>query len=48
MAAGKAGFKTALFAGDMRSLRLRRDDPEVENIKPDFIIDDLAQLLDIL
>jgi putative hydrolase of the HAD superfamily len=42
------GFKTALFAGDKRSLRLRSDRTELENIKPDFIITELLQLLEII
>jgi len=43
-----AGFKTALFAGDNKSLRLRRENPELKKIVPDFIITDLLQLLTIL
>ncbi len=43
-----AGFKTALFAGDTKSLRLRQDKPELKKIVPDFIITDLMQLLTIL
>jgi putative hydrolase of the HAD superfamily len=43
-----AGFKTALFAGDNKSLRLRQDKPELKKIVPDFIITDLMQLLTIL
>jgi putative hydrolase of the HAD superfamily len=43
-----AGFKTALFAGDTKSLRLRQDKPELKKIVPDFIITDLLQLLTIL
>ncbi len=39
-----AGFKTALFAGDKRSLRLRTDDPRCNEIKPDLVITDLRQL----
>lgn len=46
--ATKAGFKTALFAGDERSLRLREDDPRCENISADLVITDLSQLLDHL
>jgi putative hydrolase of the HAD superfamily len=40
----KAGFKTALFAGDARSLRMRRDDPACNNCTPDYIITSLEQL----
>ena len=38
------GFQTALFAGDRRSLRLRRDIPECRGIDPDMVITDLSQL----
>ncbi len=44
--AKKAGFQTALFAGDARSLRLREDDPRCRDLSPDIIITDLEQLLD--
>lgn len=40
--ANSAGFKTALFAGDRRSLKMRKD--SVENLHPDFVITDLEQL----
>jgi len=43
-----AGFKTALFAGDLKSLRLRQDKPELKKIVPDFIVTDLMQILTIL
>jgi len=46
--AQKIGFKTALFAGDKRSLRLRQDDPRCKDIVPDIIITELLQLLDFL
>jgi putative hydrolase of the HAD superfamily len=39
------GFKTALFAGDARSLRLRGNHPECRNLSPDIVITDLLQLL---
>lgn len=44
--AQKAGFQTALFAGDTRSMRLRENDPRCGNLSPDIIITDLKQLLD--
>lgn len=44
----QVGMKTCLFAGDQRSLRLREDHEKARDIEPDFIIDDLQQLLDIL
>ena len=40
------GFKTALFAGDKRSLRFRDGDERVKNTYPDLIITDLDQLLE--
>jgi len=43
-----AGLKTALFAGDAKSLRLREDKPELKKITPDYIITDLYQLLKII
>jgi putative hydrolase of the HAD superfamily len=42
--AAAAGFKTALFAGDGRSLRLRRDTPLPQGLRPDRIIRNLADL----
>jgi len=41
---GELGFRTALFAGDERSLRLREGDRRVENVSPDLIITDLRVL----
>jgi putative hydrolase of the HAD superfamily len=46
--AHKAGFKTALFAGDKRSLRLREEKPEVNELNADYILTDLKQLLKIV
>lgn len=46
--AQKVGIKTALFAGDKRSLRLRKDDHKVKGVKPDFVITDLKQLFEII
>jgi putative hydrolase of the HAD superfamily len=42
--ATRLGFKTALFAGDRRSLRLREDDERCQGLKPDLVIDHLSQL----
>jgi len=42
--AALAGFKTALFAGDARSLRLREDVPECKGLSADLIITDLKQM----
>jgi putative hydrolase of the HAD superfamily len=46
--AQKSGFKTALFAGDKRSLRLRQDDERCRDIVPDIVITGLLQLLDYI
>lgn len=46
--ASQCGCKTALFAGDKRSLRLRLSDERCRDLKPDLIITDLKQLTDIL
>ncbi len=46
--AQKEGFKTGLFAGDARSLRLRPDEPVCKNLSADIVITDLVQLLDYL
>ena len=45
-AAKQAGFQSALFAGDARSLRLREDDERIERISPDLVVTDLSQILD--
>lgn len=42
--AAKVGFKTALFAGDKRSLKWRKDDERCKNIEPDLILTDFSQL----
>ncbi len=39
------GFKTALFAGDKRSLRLRESDERTQGIVPDLIIQSLDQII---
>ncbi len=43
-----AGFKTALFAGDKRSLRLHRDNPACSNLNPDVIVSKLIDLIDYI
>lgn len=43
--AKNSGFKTALFAGDKRSLRLREGDERIEGTTPDLIIKSLDQLI---
>jgi len=46
--AARLGFRTALFAGDARSLRLREDDPRVAGVTPDAILTNLGQLEEII
>lgn len=46
--AAHAGFQTILYAGDQRSLRLRKDIPDCAAITPNATISSLAQLSDIL
>lgn len=46
--AQKIGFKTALFAGDERSLRRRENDPDCAHVVPDLVLTDLAQIIDCL
>ncbi len=46
--ANSTGFQTALFAGDMRSLRLREDKQEVDGLQPNYIVTELEQLLKIV
>ncbi len=44
----RTGFNTALFAGDSRSLRLRKNNIKCKDLSPDIIITDLMQLMDHL
>ena len=44
--AAAQGFRTALFAGDARSLRKREDDGLT--VRPDLILTDLDQLISCL
>ncbi len=46
--AQKAGFKTILFAGDKRSLRMCKTDKRTKKLKPDYVITALEQLLQIV
>ena len=43
-AASAAGFRTALFAGDRRSLRLRTEDPRCGGVTPDIVLTSLMEL----
>jgi len=47
-AAAQLGFRTALFAGDARSLRLRAGDPRTEGVSPDLVLTDLMDLVDCI
>lgn len=42
--AARAGFRTALFAGDARSFKPRNNDPRAAGIKPDLILTSLGQI----
>lgn len=42
------GMKTALFAGDERSLKWRKEDSRCDKILPDLIITDFSQLADCI
>lgn len=46
--AALAGFRTALFAGDARSLRWRQDDPDCGDVRPDCLLTNLEQIFEIL
>lgn len=46
--ARKTGFKTALFAGDARSLRMRKDNPACKNCIPDYVITNLGQVSTVI
>jgi putative hydrolase of the HAD superfamily len=43
--AARVGFRTALFAGDMRSLRLREGDERVQGVEPDLVVRELIDLV---
>ena len=42
--AGQLGMRTALFAGDARSLRLREQEPVLADVAPDRVLTELAQI----
>ncbi len=42
--AARVGFRTALFAGDARSLRRRRGDPRVNGVSPEAVLTALSDL----
>lgn len=47
-AAASVGFRTALFAGDQRSLRMRSEDERVQGTEPNVVVANLSQILDCL
>jgi putative hydrolase of the HAD superfamily len=46
--ASELGFKTALFAGDSRSLKWRKDDARCQNLQPDIVFTEFSQLREII
>jgi len=46
--AAALGMRTALFAGDRRSLRLREDDPACRAIRPDAVLTELKQVGEVV
>ena len=46
--ASRVGFRTALFAGDQRSLRWRENDERVANISADLVVTELASLAEYI
>ncbi|MGC9452067.1 MAG: HAD family hydrolase [Oceanipulchritudo sp.] len=46
--ARETGFATALFAGDARSLRWRREDPRCRDLQPDLVLTNLRQIEQVL
>lgn len=46
--AKKSGLKTVLFAGDAKSLRLRKGDSHVKGVRPDAVITNWKQLLKVV
>lgn len=43
--AQKVGFKTALFAGDARSLRMHESDARIAGVEADLVITELNQMV---
>lgn len=46
--ANELGMKTALFAGDKRSLKWRKNDNRCRDLKPDLILTELPQILECI
>ena len=47
-AAGRAGLRTVWFAGDRRSCRPREDDPRCRSVRPNAVITEWGQFLQII
>ena len=47
-AAASVGYRTALFAGDRRSLRLRTNDDRVHGVEADIVVTELPQIVECL
>ncbi len=47
-AAQCAGFRTALYAGDRRSLRLRRSEARCKGVEPDVVLTRLGEIPDVV
>jgi len=48
LTAQRVGFRTALFAGDARSLQMRADEPQLDGVSPDVVLTGLAELSECL
>ena len=46
--ASQVSCRTCLFAGDQRSLRLRKDDKRCKKLSPDAVVDNLHQITEII
>jgi len=46
--AGQTGFRTGLFAGDARSLRLRETDPRCREVEPDCVFRKLREVTQVI
>ncbi len=47
-ASKQVGFKAVLFAGDKRSLRMHEEDERTKDLRPDYIITEIEQILNII
>jgi putative hydrolase of the HAD superfamily len=46
--AAQVGFRTALFAGDARSLRRHADDPNIAGVVPDVVVTELLEVYTVV